>query len=161
MDYKYIQQLLDRYWQGDTSIEEENILRQFFIQPNVPDELRQYRALFVYEHDEPGTDTLGTDFDERMMSLIDEGQPTVKARRITLRQRLIPLYKAAAVVAIVLTLGNAAQFSFDNRQQYEQTWQGVRQTDGGSVALSDSATIDTLHKSSMETTMPVERNILK
>ena len=52
MDYKYIQQLLDRYWQGDTSIEEENILRQFFIQPNVPDELLQYRALFVYEHDE-------------------------------------------------------------------------------------------------------------
>ena len=136
MDYKYIQQLLDRYWQGDTSIEEENILRQFFIQPNVPDELLQYRALFVYEHDESATDTLGTDFDERMMSLIDEGHPTVKARRITLRQRLIPLYKAAAVVAIVLTLGNAAQFSFDNRQQYEQTWQGVRQTDGGSVALS-------------------------
>ena len=57
MDYKYIQQLLDRYWQGDTSIEEENNLRQFFIQPNVPDELLQYRALFVYEHDESATDT--------------------------------------------------------------------------------------------------------
>ena len=26
MDYKYINQLLDRYWKGETSLEEEQIL---------------------------------------------------------------------------------------------------------------------------------------
>jgi hypothetical protein len=37
----------------------------------------------------------------------------VKAHVITLTQRLKPLFKAAAIVAIVLTLGNAAQAPWD------------------------------------------------
>jgi hypothetical protein len=40
--------------------------------------------------------------------MIAEAEP-VKARTISLTQRLMPLFKAAAVVAIVLTLVNAAQ----------------------------------------------------
>ena len=32
MDYKYIEQLLERYWQGETSLQEEAILRSFFSQ---------------------------------------------------------------------------------------------------------------------------------
>ena len=111
MDYKYIDQLLERYWQGETSLEEEQILRSFFSQTDVPEELRKYRPLFIYEQAQPKTCRLGDDFDERMMSLIAE-PAKVKARRITMRERLAPFYKAAAVVAIVLTLSNAAQFSF-------------------------------------------------
>ena len=49
MDYKYINQLLDRYWQGETTLEEEQILRSFFSQLCVPEELAKYRPLFVYE----------------------------------------------------------------------------------------------------------------
>ena len=32
MDYKYIEQLLERYWQCETTPEEENVLRAFFAQ---------------------------------------------------------------------------------------------------------------------------------
>ena len=32
MDYKYIEQLMDRYWECETSLEEEQILRTFFSQ---------------------------------------------------------------------------------------------------------------------------------
>ena len=49
MDYKYINQLLDRYWQGETTLEEEQILRSFFSQLCVPEELAKFRPLFVYE----------------------------------------------------------------------------------------------------------------
>ena len=62
MDYKYITQLLDRYWAAETSIEEERILRAFFSQTEVPEELKQYRSLFVYEQQEPMADRLGADF---------------------------------------------------------------------------------------------------
>ena len=48
MDYKYINQLLDRYWQGETTLEEEQILRSFFSQLCVPEELAKFRPLFVY-----------------------------------------------------------------------------------------------------------------
>ena len=48
MDYKYITQLLERYWQAETTVEEENILRAFFSQTSIPEELEQYRCLFLY-----------------------------------------------------------------------------------------------------------------
>src|SRR5574344_69591 len=111
MDYKYIDQLLERYWQCETSIDEEEILRTFFGQKDVPVHLLPYKDLFCYEQSEKGKEELGDDFDNRILAMIDEPAP-VKARRITMTHRLMPLFKAAAVVAIILTLGNAAQRSF-------------------------------------------------
>ena len=87
MDYKYINQLLERYWRCETTLEEEQILRSFFSQTDVPEDLRKYRTLFLYEQTQPKTCRLGEDFDERMMSLIAE-PAKVKARRITMRERL-------------------------------------------------------------------------
>ena len=103
MDYKYIEQLLERYWQGETTLQEENILRSFFSQQDIPEHLQKYKALFTYEKEEP----LGDDFDTRILEMIGEGEPTAKT--VTMISRLTPLFKAAAIVAIVLTLGNAAQ----------------------------------------------------
>ena len=103
MDYKYIEQLLERYWQGETTLQEEAILRNFFSQPDIPEHLRTYQPLFDLEKEEP----LGDDFDERILGMIKEDEP--KAKVVTLTSRLMPLFKAAAIVAIILTLGNAAQ----------------------------------------------------
>lgn len=148
MDYKYIDQLLERYWSGETTLEEEQILRSFFSQPDVPAEMAKYRSLFLYEQTEPKTDVLGDDFDERILSMIDE-QPAVRARVVTLRQRLVPLFKAAAIVAIILTLSNAAQVSFMPKEQVT-----VSTVDhlhhGANVAMGDSSRIDTLKQSSLD-----------
>ena len=102
MDYKYIEQLLERYWQCETTLQEEAILRTFFSQPDIPEALRKYQALFACETQKE--EALGEDFDARMLDLIGEAPKT-----ITLKDRLMPLFKAAAIVAILLTLGNAAQ----------------------------------------------------
>ena len=103
MDYKYIEQLLERYWQGETTLQEENSLRSFFSQPAIPESLQKYSALFTYEKEEH----LADDFDTRILEMIGENEP--KAKTVTLISRLKPLFKAAAIVAIILTLGNAAQ----------------------------------------------------
>ena len=101
MDYKYIEQLLERYWAAETTLEEEGILRAFFSQKDIPAELEQYRALFTYEAEEVGAQHLGDDFDARILTMIEEEpQTTVKAREISLKQRLMPLFKAAAVSAM-------------------------------------------------------------
>lgn len=110
MDYKYIEQLLDRYWQGETSLKEEAILRSFFAQKEVPAALQQYQPLFAYEAEQAHEHMLGDDFDARILSMTTANN-TVQARTIKLTDRLMPLFKAAAVVAIILTLGNAAQLS--------------------------------------------------
>ena len=71
MDYKYINQLLDRYWKAETSLEEEEILRAFFSQDELPAELKPYQALFSYEMGEAKQEAPGDDFDQKMMALID------------------------------------------------------------------------------------------
>ena len=109
MDYKDIEQLLERYWQCETSVEEEATLRDFFAKEEVPAHLLRYKNLFVYQQVQQEVG-LGEDFDARILA---EVEPTVvKAKRLTLTGRFIPLFKAAAVIAIILSLGNVAQHSF-------------------------------------------------
>ena len=105
---EHIEMLLERYFNAETTLEEEATLRDYFRQDNVPSDLQQWSALFVANDDE----VLGDDFDARLLSMIDA--PVVKARVITLHQRLMPLFKAAAVIAIILTLGGALQAPFDS-----------------------------------------------
>jgi hypothetical protein len=109
MDYKYIEQLLERYWQCETALQEEAILRTFFSQEDVPAHLQQYKSLFELQQEK---EMLSDDFDARILKMIgDEEKP--KAKMVSLTSRLMPLFRAAAVVAIVLTLGNAAQAPWD------------------------------------------------
>ena len=118
MDYKYIEQLLERYWEGETTLQEEAILRAFFSQDDVPANLMRYKALLDCGLQE---ETLSDDFDARILDSIGaEGANEPKAKIVTLASRLKPLFKAAAIVAILLTIGNAAQapwnYGWDNPQ---------------------------------------------
>ena len=147
MDYKYIEQLLERYWSGETSLEEENILRAFFSQKDIPASLLPYRDIFVYQAVSRSEEVLDSDFDDKILALIDEPE-VVKARTITLRPRLAPMFKAAAVVAIKLTLGNAIQVPFNEEQAQPEVNMAeyARPQKGLSVAKVDSAKTDTLPK---------------
>ena len=147
MDYKYIEQLLERYWECETSIEEEKILRSFFSQENIPGSLLSYKALFTSMQEDKHTNVLGDDFDQRMLEMVEE--PTrAKARTVKLTQRLMPLFKAAAVVAIILSLGNALQMALDTQGNTPTNMAGMEQhTDGPSVAKNDTIKVDTTQKS--------------
>ena len=108
MDYKYNEQHLERYWQGETTQQEEAILKAFLSQPDVleiPENIRKYRPLFACEAQQEAP--LGDDFDARILDMVEEKAP--KAKTVSIKSRLMPLFRAAAIVAIVLTLGNAAQ----------------------------------------------------
>lgn len=111
MDYKYIEQLLEHYWECKTTIQEEHILRAFFSQDDIPESLARYREVFTTVSDMAG-EHLGEDFDKRILSMTTETEKQVTARRITLYHRMRPLYRAAAMVAVVLTIGMAAHHSF-------------------------------------------------
>lgn len=128
MDYKYIEQLLDKYWQCETSQAEELILRIFFSQEGVPVELAQYQSLFKYEKETSEVQVLGDDFDKKIrqrMSANGYGnggkeRTKVKARVVSLKDRMMPLLKAVAVVAVIVVLGNAAQYPFRDNDSYSE-----------------------------------------
>ena len=132
MDYKYIEQLMERYWNAETSLEEESILRTFFSQKDIPAEMEHLRPLFI---DEAVGETLDDDFDARIMQAIGSEQ-VVKAREVSLTQRLMPLFKAAAVVAIILTIGGALQAPWDNSWNTPQDYARIQQDLDSVAAVS-------------------------
>jgi hypothetical protein len=111
MNYTYIEQLLERYWQGETNLDEEQILKSFFCQDDVPEHLREYAEFFAYAKDSKDmhvSDDFDSRFDELIAAEEGRGAERMKAIRIPFKARLMPFLKAAAVVALTLTVGGAA-----------------------------------------------------
>ena len=137
MDYKYIEQLLERYWDCETTNEEESILRTFFSQKDVPARLLKYRSLFEYQKQAASEAPLGDDFDQKVLAAIyediEDSPKVVKAKVVSFGSYLKPLFKAAAVVAMVLTIGDAAQWSMGYTSQEPSVPQ---------MMAADTATID-------------------
>lgn len=159
LDYKYIEQLLEEYFNGETTVEEEKILRTFFCQESIPEHLAQYRDLFIYEQSEPSEDCLGADFDAKMMKMIDVQDTEVSTKVVELPKAskmahsvlkaLHPFFRAAAVVAVVITIGNASQVLFQDSTR-EQT--GVAKTDpttGKNVADVPTLKVDSLQNDTL------------
>ncbi|MGH1339774.1 MAG: hypothetical protein ACRBFS_26885 [Aureispira sp.] len=48
MDYPTIKQLVDKYWEGETSLKEEEQLRTYFNGPHVDQRLQSVQPLFVF-----------------------------------------------------------------------------------------------------------------
>lgn len=158
MDYKYIEQLMERYFQCETSLEEERILRTFFSQKEVPVALLPYRDLFAYEQSETEQEHLGTDFDERILSLIDEDeQPQrVKAKVITMQTRLRPLFRAAAFVGVILSLGMAIQMPYQQAELQDAEQFAATHTKDtltikteNAMAMTDSARVDSVKQAAV------------
>ena len=125
MDYKYIEQLLDRYWECHTTAEEEQILHSFFSQAELPAHLARFAPLFDYCRQEQKVG-LSSDFDARFADLLNAEDSEREAHRtharpLTLSRRLTPLFKAAAVVALLFMVGTATERAIVGSQADDET----------------------------------------
>ena len=93
MDLKQVEIVLDRYWEGNSSLEEEKQLQQFFTYGEVPEKLKIYRPLFLPPEIEIQPD-LGLDFD---MQVIGKIQPEKK-------KKSLEVWKIAAIGIILVGL---------------------------------------------------------
>ena len=92
MESNEMKQLLERYWMGQTTLEEEALLRAWFSRGPCPGASRADAAWFVY---------------------LNSQRPVVKARRLSLRARFMPLCKSAAVVVLIASLGPVMQHTLE------------------------------------------------
>lgn len=121
MDYKYIEQLIARYFEAETSNAEEDILRSFFRQSSLPRHLEQYAPLFAYQSEAKTATPLDEEFDRRLRARLEaEGHMPamhVKAINMTWNERLRPLWRSVAAVAVVvLVIGSARQTAVQTTQ---------------------------------------------
>ena len=97
MDYKTIQQLLDKYWEGETSLDEEKALKAYFNGEEVAADLQQFTPLFQYLNtaEEP---VLSDRFDQELISKLEGKSIAIRSPRI-----IHWIMRAAAVVLIIGT----------------------------------------------------------
>lgn len=120
MNNEKIHSLLEKYWNCETSVQEEKELQAFFSKGDVPEEFRQYIPLFSFIREEQSV-TLSDGFNERLENAIEsEG----KERYVTIRI-FRPLLRIA--VSVLLVIGMGVSFYFiakqDNRPHFVETFE--------------------------------------
>ena len=78
MDSKQLEQLLEKYWNCETSLEEEKQLRDYF-QGEVPERLKETADLFRYFKAQQATSVGGEDFDAGVIKKIKRQKPEGKS----------------------------------------------------------------------------------
>lgn len=97
MEYQRIYQLLDKYWECATSVEEERELRDFFTSGPIPSELLPYKAWFV-SYEAETLSPLGPEFDNRVLRQIERKKRSDRRRFVCNGLSLILLLSAVAVL---------------------------------------------------------------
>lgn len=97
MSHKEITQLLDRYFEGETTLQEEAQLRTFFNRKDVPESLRSYQPMFQFFEAERNV-KLDDVFEERLLQQLEQQtQP-----RLQVRYLRVWMASAAAILLIAL-----------------------------------------------------------
>jgi len=106
MNYSKIRQLLDRFYKGETSLEEEALLRNFFAQEKDTEPFRTDRQLFNSLSEITKEEVLGEDFDQAILAQIEE-----KSTRLNRRRLIYSFSGLAAAAMIVLAVWMGGLFS--------------------------------------------------
>ena len=101
MEFSKIEILLEKYFQGETSIAEENELKDYFSSSNVAQYLEHYKPLFVY-------------FSQAKELELQQEIPTLKPRD---KKRIVAWLSIAASVFVLLGVGTYAYFNTTNSNQ--------------------------------------------
>jgi hypothetical protein len=110
MNYNDIRQILDRFYDGETSLDEEKRLREFFNQNEVPEGFRDEKLMFQTLYEAQLEEVLDQQFDEKILNRIEHA-----SSRVT-RMRLI--YSLSSVAAVAILLLAVWMGGFFNPQPY-------------------------------------------
>ena len=102
---KQIKQLIECYLKGETSVEEENRLNEFFCQSDIPEEFIPYRQMFHIV-----TEPNDTPDDQLLESFADNNG--VKKKHSV---RILPIMFRIATIAAVAILIFMAGYQFNNK----------------------------------------------
>ena len=109
MDYKKLETLITKYFEGETSLQEEAQLKNYFQQSDVDPELKQYQPLFQFYKKEERLE-LSSDFENRLLQQLQQHTHTPHiARRRTLYNNIARI--AAAVILAIGVFWGIQQYS--------------------------------------------------
>lgn len=95
MDSKRIEELLGKYWQCETSLEEEQQLREYFSGDDIPEQLKETAALFRYFSQHKKKAITDVAFETHVLDQI-------KPRQSVMRKLVYNSMRIAAGLAVVM-----------------------------------------------------------
>lgn len=101
MEYQKIEEILNRYMEGESSLEEENLLKKYFSQPGLPPEQQEMKALFNYFTDAQREAIPDFDVSADLNSIIENEWKRETRNRF---RRVLAWFGSAAAV-LVLSFG--------------------------------------------------------
>lgn len=96
MDSKQIEELLNKYWNCETSLEEEQQLKEYFTDGEVPESLKEVSTLFQYFQDQKNRSLSDPSFDSKVISNL------AKPKRSRVVQLVYNSMRIAAGVAVLV-----------------------------------------------------------
>ncbi len=116
-----IEKLLSLYWENETSLQEEEQLRSFFNQKQVPDHLKKYQSLFVYQALEKQKG-VSENFENAVLERIRQYEEPMKPSMVSTFSNGWMKYAAIFILGFAMFLGY-------------QSWKGNQVTQ---IALEDT-----------------------
>jgi hypothetical protein len=100
MEQTEIRALLEKYWQAETTVEEERVLAEYFRQVEIATDLEPMRGLFEWREEEAELKP-GADFDDRMLRRIGE----IEGTSVGIVRGFAIRFAAAAAIILCLGIG--------------------------------------------------------
>ncbi|MBK5280105.1 MAG: hypothetical protein JJE09_14700 [Bacteroidia bacterium] len=97
MESKQIEQLLEKYWNAETSLEEEQQLRDFFRSESIPEGMKETAELFRYFDHQKKVQLTEPSFDGNVVRKISANRPAAKSVKMYFNYARI----AAGLVVVV------------------------------------------------------------
>jgi hypothetical protein len=116
MNVEELQKLLDRYYNGESTEEEELRLSRFFTGENIPAGYDTEKILFSHFKTFAGIPAPSPDFESRILSGVDASEKTLLSSQM--RRYILPVLSAAAGLIILA----GSYFFFINRPEAEDTF---------------------------------------
>ncbi|MEA3504774.1 MAG: hypothetical protein U9R32_06190 [Bacteroidota bacterium] len=117
MNTKEIKLLLDKYFEGKTSLQEERALREILLDSSLPAELRQYSTMFDFFKQEK-QNTISDDFEKKLLNAIKENRNK--------KRKLFSVMGMAA--SIIVIIGVSLTLLFQKPHYNENEILAYRQT---------------------------------
>lgn len=118
MDYKKIEMLLDDYWNGVTTLEQEKELVEFFTKEDIPAHLKEYQPLFQFFRAEKD-DQVSASFETNLMAALEKEQKKEVVLEAKVKRLWTPLLRIAATVVLVLGMFFMYQnYEFDDGDEF-------------------------------------------
>jgi hypothetical protein len=99
MNEEELKRLIEKYYNGESTEEEESSLRDYFRNDNIPEGYEAEKLIFSYYNESDGVPEPSLDFESRILAGIDASEKERGSRKM--KKYLLPLLSTAAGLLIL------------------------------------------------------------